>query len=75
METGFGSRELKSVFLFLVVWHIVAWYLRKKCDIFADGINADREATDYKHTYRRVTSDDKLQIHLAPGGGWTAIVE
>ena len=47
----------------------------KRCDIFADGINADREVTDYKHTYRQVTSDDKLQIHLAPGGGWTAIVE
>ena len=75
METGFGSRELKSVFLFLAAWHLVAYYLRKKCDILADGINADREATDYKHTYRQVTSDDKLQIHLAPGGGWTAIVE
>lgn len=46
-----------------------------KANIFADGINADREATDYKHTYRQVTSNDKLQIHLAPGGGWTAIVE
>lgn len=46
-----------------------------KANIFADGINADREATDYKHIYRQVTSDDKLQIHLAPGGGWTAIVE
>ena len=46
-----------------------------KANIFADGINADREATDYRHTYRQVTSDDKLQIHLAPGGGWTAIVE
>ena len=46
-----------------------------KANIFADGINADREATDYKHTYRQVTSDDKLLIHLAPGGGWTAIVE
>ena len=49
--------------------------LNGKANIFADGINADREATDYKHTYRQVTSDDKLQIHLAPGGGWTAIVE
>ena len=44
-------------------------------NIFADGINADREATDYKHTQRQINSDDKLQIHLAPGGGWTAIVE
>ena len=49
--------------------------LNGKANIFADGINADREATDYKHTYRQVTSDDKLLIHLAPGGGWTAIVE
>ncbi len=23
----------------------------------------------------QINSDDKLQIHLAPGGGWTAIVE
>lgn len=46
-----------------------------KANIFADGINADREATDYKHTYQQVTSADKLQIHLAPGGGWAAIVE
>ena len=46
-----------------------------KANIFADGINADREATDYKHTYQQVTNSDKLQIHLAPGGGWTAIVE
>lgn len=49
--------------------------LNGTANIFADGINADREATDYKHTYRQVTSDDKLLIHLAPGGGWTAIVE
>lgn len=49
--------------------------LNGTANIFADGINADREATDYKHTYRQVTSGDKLQIHLAPGGGWTAIVE
>ena len=49
--------------------------LNGRANIFADGINADREATDYKHTYQQVTNSDKLQIHLAPGGGWTAIVE
>ena len=89
METGFGSRELKSVFLFSdgekINWYVFLPSLSrlafcgiispKRCNIFADSINADREATDYKHTYRQVTSDDKLQIHLAPGGGWTAIVE
>lgn len=49
--------------------------LNGRANIFADGINADREATDYKHTQRQINSDDKLLIHLAPGGGWTAIVE
>lgn len=49
--------------------------LNGRANIFADGINADSEATDYKHTYQQVTNSDKLQIHLAPGGGWTAIVE
>lgn len=49
--------------------------LSGKANIFADGINADREATDYKHTYQQINAGDKLQIHLAPAGGWTAIVE
>ena len=49
--------------------------LNGRANIFADGINADREATDFKHTYRQVSSGNKLHIHLAPGGGWTAIVE
>ena len=39
---------------------------------FADGINADREATDYKKEVRIVTAKDKLNVQLAPGGGWTA---
>ena len=42
-------------------------------DCFCDGINADREATDYKHVTRKVSSTEKLNVHLAPGGGWTAI--
>ena len=49
--------------------------LSGKANIFADGINADREATDYKHTYQQVSGKDKLNVHLAPGGGWTAIIE
>ena len=32
-------------------------------------INAQREATDYKHLSRKVRPDEKLGIHLAPGGG------
>ena len=49
--------------------------LNATADIFADGINADREATDYRHTRLQVKTGDKLNIHLAPGGGWTAILK
>jgi alpha-glucosidase len=40
-------------------------------EIFQDGINADRYASDYKHIRLDVKSTDKMQIKLAPGGGWT----
>jgi len=40
--------------------------------VFKDGINADREATDYKKTTTQLSSKDKLTIHCAPGGGWAA---
>ena len=45
----------------------------KTASIFADGINADRDATDYKLT--RKSLDASVTIHLAPGGGWTAVVK
>jgi alpha-glucosidase len=41
-------------------------------DLFADGPNADRVAVDYTRTQRRVTSADKIALHLAPGGGFAA---
>ncbi|MDT0645805.1 glycoside hydrolase family 97 protein [Zunongwangia sp. F260] len=40
--------------------------------IFKDGINADREATDYKREVINVKSGDQLDVHLANGGGWAA---
>ena len=43
-------------------------------DIFSDGENAEKEATDYKHTKQNVKSGDRLDVHLASGGGWTAII-
>ena len=45
-----------------------------RADIFADGVNAEKEATDYKHTKQDVNAGDKLDVHLASGGGWTAII-
>jgi alpha-glucosidase len=43
--------------------------------VFKDGINADRDATDYKKEIVKISSGDKLNIYLAPGGGWAARIE
>jgi alpha-glucosidase len=40
--------------------------------IYKDGINADRDATDYKKETLTIKAGDKIPIHLAPGGGWVA---
>ncbi len=41
---------------------------------FADGANARRKGTDYKVTSSTVDNTHKVKVHLAPGGGWTAIL-
>jgi alpha-glucosidase len=46
-----------------------------KAEIFSDGINADRDATDYKKEVVNVKGDDKLKIKLKNGGGWAARIE
>ena len=38
--------------------------------ICKDGINADRNAMDYAIEEKTLTANDKLQIHLAPAGGF-----
>lgn len=43
-----------------------------KAIIFQDGINADRDATDYVRKEMNVTSKDKITVQLASGGGWAA---
>ncbi|MEP7143414.1 MAG: glycoside hydrolase family 97 protein [Ferruginibacter sp.] len=43
-----------------------------EAEIFKDGINASKEATDYKKILISTTSKEKLTIHLANGGGWAA---
>ncbi|WP_204376125.1 glycoside hydrolase family 97 protein [Hymenobacter coccineus] len=40
--------------------------------IFRDGLNADRDATDYQREVVRVSATDKLRIKLSGGGGWAA---
>jgi alpha-glucosidase len=40
--------------------------------VVEDGVNADRDATDHVHRTMRIKAGDKLEIKMAPGGGWTA---
>jgi len=42
--------------------------------LYQDGINADRNGSDYKMIKRAVAKADKLDLKLAPGGGWAAII-
>ena len=46
-----------------------------KAVIFEDGINADRDATDYIRKEVTVTAKDHLEISMASGGGWAARFE
>ena len=39
-------------------------------EIFRDGINADRVGKDYKREMQRVSADEKIKLHMAPGGGF-----
>jgi alpha-glucosidase len=41
-------------------------------EIYRDGTNSDVYAADYKSELRKITSSDKLQIKMAPGGGFVA---
>jgi alpha-glucosidase len=63
--TNWNERDIEIGFSFLGNGNYEA-------EIFQDGINADKDATDYKKVILKVTSKDKMKIHLAPGGGWVA---
>jgi len=43
-------------------------------EIIRDGINADRDGTDYKKETVTVTAATKMDIRLMDGGGWVARV-
>lgn len=43
-----------------------------EAEIFKDGVNADRDAADYVRELVKVTSSDKIKVHLSSGGGWAA---
>ena len=41
-----------------------------KMELMRDGMNANKQAQDYKHEIKYVTRDSVLNIHLAQGGGF-----
>jgi alpha-glucosidase len=41
-------------------------------EVYQDGVNADRYASDYKKTTVSVNKNTKLTLPLASGGGWAA---
>lgn len=43
-----------------------------KATICADGVNADRYASDYTISEKTLLPSDSLIVRLAPGGGWVA---
>ncbi len=45
---------------------------RYEAEIFKDGINANKDATDYKREIIKVSSVSKLAVHLESGGGFAA---
>jgi alpha-glucosidase len=46
-----------------------------KMTSFADGINAGRQAMDYRKKESQVKSGDKIQVKMARNGGFAAVIE
>ena len=63
--TDWSARELELDLSFLEPGQYVM-------EVFQDGINADRYASDYKHLIFEVNRGVKNKIYMAPGGGWVA---
>lgn len=63
--TDWNKRELEAALSFLPAGEY-------RMVEYADGPNAARHAEDFTRAERTVTSATKLDIRLAPGGGWAA---
>ena len=63
--TGWNARTLNLDLNFIPEGEYVI-------EIFRDGINADRAACDYKREIVDLSSDRKIAVKMAPGGGYAA---
>jgi alpha-glucosidase len=43
--------------------------------IYSDATNSDRIGNEYNMNTQQVDSATKLKIHMAPGGGWVAVIK
>lgn len=66
--TDWEPRNLKIDFAFLDKGNY-------RITIMKDGINADRNGMDFKKITKEITKESELNIEMAPGGGWAAIIE
>jgi alpha-glucosidase len=66
--TDWDSRELIIDWSFLPAGNYTA-------EIMQDGVNAARNGNDYKKVILNITRDSKLNIKMAPGGGWAAVIK
>ena len=44
-------------------------------ELYRDGVNADRAARDYVRETVPVPDSRKLKVHMAPGGGFAAVIQ
>lgn len=63
--SNWDAREIAIDFSFLGEGNYEA-------EVFQDGLNADKNATDYKREMIKLTAKDNLTIKLQSGGGWAA---
>ncbi|MEN8225619.1 MAG: glycoside hydrolase family 97 protein [Bacteroidota bacterium] len=65
--TDWNAREIEVELSFL-------GELKYEATIWRDGPNAHRNAQDYVKESYIVDQHSKLKLHLAPGGGWAAVL-
>lgn len=63
--TDWNARDISIDFRFLGEGNFTM-------QLFKDGVNAHRNASDFSMQTMDLPADKKLKVHLAPGGGFTA---
>jgi alpha-glucosidase len=65
--TNWSAREIELDLSFLEKGNFTA-------EIFKDGLNSEKDPTDYKREIIKVTNASKLKVQMASGGGFAIII-